>query len=268
MAAQEKEISRLAKSLPDPSNTMIDRKILIKRSSLWQSHLKNIADYLSPGPGPGPGCWWQWTDDGSVEFRDGPQEEASKPAGSSPCHFRSTTIKFLHEVLEVEWEEVTQNPDHLPLVNLRDKEGKLLYNRMQQSADASYFQQGTPDIQSSNTLPPTNEQDTSYGLEAVLGGTPVVYGYEKCRNTLARNPGSHYSKAKYESQLAQIQVDVLKSVTKCKENVLRWETELEAKNDCVPTEEDYRNCTDIFTLVKKQKIASKLLQSWNMTVHL
>ncbi|KAK3729300.1 hypothetical protein QZH41_002208 [Actinostola sp. cb2023] len=111
--------------------------------------------------------WWQWTDDGSVEFRDGPQEEPSKPAGPSLCHFRSTTIKSLHEDLEVEWEEVTQNPDNLPLAKLRDKEGKLLYNRMQQSADASDFQQGTPDIQSSNTLPPTNEQDTSYGLETL-----------------------------------------------------------------------------------------------------
>ncbi|KAK3720987.1 hypothetical protein QZH41_018544 [Actinostola sp. cb2023] len=103
MAAQENEISKLAKSLPAPSNTMIDRKILIKRSSLWQSHLKNIADYLSPG------CWWQWTDDGSVEFRDGPQEEPSKPAGPSLCHFRSTTIKYLHEDLEVEWEEISCN---------------------------------------------------------------------------------------------------------------------------------------------------------------
>lgn len=120
MASQEKEISKLAKHLPVPTNTVIERSLMLKKSRLWQAHLSKIPDYLRPGN------WWQWTDQGDVMFKDGPHEEERKATGPPLLHFRSIKIKYLQKDLETKWEERRGNAAILPLMKLRDEEGKLL----------------------------------------------------------------------------------------------------------------------------------------------
>ena len=79
MEKQVKKISRLARNLPQPTNTIIKSSIIKTRSSLWQSHIQRIPDYLKPGPGN----WWEWKENGSVEFFDGREAEDYRECGPS-----------------------------------------------------------------------------------------------------------------------------------------------------------------------------------------
>jgi hypothetical protein len=135
MAKQEKEISRLAKKLPMPTNTIIKGNILHNKSRLWQAHLQRIPDYLTHGPGH----WWNWTDDSSVEFYDGPEAEETKECGPSLHHFRSTSIKSIQNKLDVTWKDVyTSTPEVLPVQKLRNEEGKLIYHN-DTTIDGNYY---------------------------------------------------------------------------------------------------------------------------------
>lgn len=126
MVEQERELSRIAKSLPKPENTVISKRFLEKESRIWQAHLRNISDYIQ-----NEGTWWRWKDDGSLEFLDGPEEQESKPCGPDIHQFRSSSVKSIQEYLDHTWLKCTAgNLAKLPLSKLREEDGKLLYNRM------------------------------------------------------------------------------------------------------------------------------------------
>lgn len=135
MAKQEREISRLSKQLPLPTNTIIKGKILNNKSRLWQAHLQRIPDYLSPGPGQ----WWNWAEDGSVEFYDGPKAEDTKACGSSIQHFRSASIKSMQNKLDATWKHLySSSPELLPVQKLRNEDGKLIYHK-DRSINGNYY---------------------------------------------------------------------------------------------------------------------------------
>lgn len=126
MEKQDKEISRLAGKLPQATNTIIKSTIIKKRSSLWQSHIQRFPDYLKLGPGH----WWEWKEDGSVEFFDGGEADDYRESGPHKQHFRSASISSLQKDLQVTWDKMYNNSPHLlPVYKLRDKEGKLHYQR-------------------------------------------------------------------------------------------------------------------------------------------
>ena len=136
MDKQDKEISRLAKYLPVPSNTIIKSNIINTKSRLWQSHMQRIPDYLKPGPGQ----WWDWQDDGSVEFHDGREAEDSRECGPHLQHFRSTSIQSLQQELQNTWQELYKSTPHLlPVHKLRNAEGKLIYQRQQDNHDGMTY---------------------------------------------------------------------------------------------------------------------------------
>ena len=125
LSNQEKEISHLAKGLPQPFNTVITKDFMTKKSSLWQAHLSKIADFLKPGPE----VWWKWKEDGSVEFFDAPGQPNNKEEGPHLHHFRSNNISQIHKYLEETWRECASQPDNLPLYKIRDKDGKLTFQK-------------------------------------------------------------------------------------------------------------------------------------------
>ena len=127
---QEREISKLAKRLPDRANTTMSKDLLIKKPRLWQTHLEVISDFLLPGPG----VWWRWRDDGSVEFYDGPEEATHRPEGPRISHFRSSSIKVVENDLEIAWEQYCEKPQELPSYKLRDETGKLVYEKLKEAS--------------------------------------------------------------------------------------------------------------------------------------
>jgi hypothetical protein len=48
---EEREISKLAKSLPRMENTVLTKPFIEKYAGDWEAHLKNISDFLEPGEG-------------------------------------------------------------------------------------------------------------------------------------------------------------------------------------------------------------------------
>ena len=93
---EEREISKMAKSLPKLDNTVILKTDLEKYADDWAAHLKLIADFLEPGEG----VWWKEMED-HIEFLDGLEEACFRQEGPQLHHFRSTSITKEQEVLDV-----------------------------------------------------------------------------------------------------------------------------------------------------------------------
>ena len=116
---EEREISKLAKSLPQMGNTFIPKTDLMKYAGDWEAHLKLIADFLEPGEG----VWWQEVDEG-IEFFDGPDQISFKEEGPQLHHFRSTTIRKEQQHLDTCWANCTESKVKIPATKLRDTDGK------------------------------------------------------------------------------------------------------------------------------------------------
>lgn len=132
VSIQEREITKLAKKLPDRANTTVSKDLLTKKARLWQAQLEVIGDFLLPGPG----VWWHWKDDGSVEFHDGPSEATHHPEGPRVFHFRSSSVKAIQTSLETAWKQCSEKPEELPLYQLRSKSGQLVYNKLHHNDDS------------------------------------------------------------------------------------------------------------------------------------
>ncbi|KAK3734075.1 hypothetical protein QZH41_019813 [Actinostola sp. cb2023] len=146
MRKQEKEISKLARHLPKSTNTIIKAVTLKKNSRVWQAHIQKIPDYLKHGPDQ----WWNERDDGSIEFLDGPSQDEVKPCGPHLSHFRSTTIQDLQQQLNTEWEQIKVTPEILPVMKLRDEEGKLVYPAQQPEEPIVNDDEHSPEMDNSN----------------------------------------------------------------------------------------------------------------------
>ena len=116
---EEKEISKMAKSLPKLDNTMLSKSDLEKYAGAWTAHLKLIADYLKPGEG----VWWRETED-YIEFFDGSDEPSFRSEGPQLHHFRSTSINKEQESLDACWRECLENKVKIPATKLRNESGR------------------------------------------------------------------------------------------------------------------------------------------------
>ena len=115
----EREISKMAKSLPKLENTILLKSDLEKYAGHWAAHLKLIADFLKPGEG----VWWKQTED-CIEFFDGPDEPSFRQEGPQLHHFRSTSITKEQELLDVCWNQFSEDKVKVPATKLRDGSGK------------------------------------------------------------------------------------------------------------------------------------------------
>ena len=116
---EEREISKMAKSLPKLENTILLKCDLETYAGDWGAHLKLIADFLTPGEG----VWWKETED-CIEFFDGPNEPSFRPEGPQLHHFRSTSISKEQELQDACWNECLENKVKVPATKLRDVSGK------------------------------------------------------------------------------------------------------------------------------------------------
>ncbi|KXJ13241.1 hypothetical protein AC249_AIPGENE7033 [Exaiptasia diaphana] len=123
--AQDREIKRIASCLPTLSNSIVSKDLMTKKAKEWQAHLLQIADFLVPGPG----VWWNWQEDGGVEFHDAPTEQNTRPDGPSMHHFRSSSIVKELSFLKECWERCCDENIELPLYKRYSDEGKIVFNK-------------------------------------------------------------------------------------------------------------------------------------------
>lgn len=129
---QERELSKIAKHLSKPQNSIFKKSFLLKNSRMWQAHVKKISDYIDVDKG-----WWKWHDDGSIEFFDGTDEPTTRPCGPNLYPFRSNSIKSIQKHLDDTWDECIKKPEDLPLFKLIDVEGKVVFKRNVESVTAT-----------------------------------------------------------------------------------------------------------------------------------
>ena len=117
---EEREISKLGKSLPKLGNTILSKEVLHKYAGDWQAHTKLIADFLLPGQS----VWWSETEDDCIEFFDGPDEADFREQGPRLHHFRSTSIKEEQHYLDECWVNTINKEVKLPATRIRNPDGQ------------------------------------------------------------------------------------------------------------------------------------------------
>ena len=78
----QKEISKLAQSLPPPTNTRIPQALIKQHSREWQAHLQQISDYLLEGRE----VWWSLKE-GNVVSHDIARNPSLHISGPRLHHF-------------------------------------------------------------------------------------------------------------------------------------------------------------------------------------
>ncbi|CAC5411120.1 unnamed protein product [Mytilus coruscus] len=126
-AKQDSTISRQAKRLPHRKNTIFTKKLLTGKSSVVQSHLARIADFIIPGDQ----IWWHY-DGENVVFHDSIDEPNFRLEGPPLSNYRSTSLK--KEITNVNsiWEScislVKLQKLIVPILRLKTKEnGKVVF---------------------------------------------------------------------------------------------------------------------------------------------
>ena len=106
-------------------------------------------------------------------------------------------------------------------------------------------------------------------VSKVLGETNEVKTLDKLRTTLRENLDSKKAQDNYEAALAAVQTQVLAKHSTVKQQFKEWEQCFFTEHDCnEPTLDDI--CTDKrgHHLYKTLRMCKKLLQHWNITIHL
>lgn len=112
-----------------------------------------------------------------------------------------------------------------------------------------------------------SQSKTAKVLEVVLGKTPEVSGIDRLKQTVSKNPKAHFYRKQYDSVLSKVQTQVLRELRLVKEELRKWDEDFFTKNDRLPNNNDYMGDDDFKELSKKKKAALKLLESWNITIH-
>ena len=106
-------MSKLVKSLPPKTNTVIPLDWIEKSPMHYQAHLERIGDYLLQGPGG----WWRYIDTG-VEFYD-IKSPSIPPATPTLHYFRTTSMNDVNLYLLKQWEECLEKGVSLPAKYIR-----------------------------------------------------------------------------------------------------------------------------------------------------
>ena len=117
---EEREITKIARSLPKLGNTVLTKQDLHQYADDWAAHMELIADFLKPGKG----VWWCEVEGECIEFYDGPDEVEFREQGPRLHHFRSTSIKGEQQYLANCWNNCITEEVQLPAVRMRDPDGR------------------------------------------------------------------------------------------------------------------------------------------------
>ncbi|CAG2217352.1 unnamed protein product [Mytilus edulis] len=123
---QDSTISRQAKRLPHRKNTIFTNKLLSGKSSVVQSHLARIADFIIPGDR----IWWHY-DGENVVFHDSIDEPNFRLERPPLSNYRSTSLKKIINVNRI-WESCISSVKLqklvVPTLRLKTREnGKLVF---------------------------------------------------------------------------------------------------------------------------------------------
>ena len=133
-------------------------------------------------------------------------------------------------------------------------------------------QTGPPSKARKIEIPPKKGKEvqskTAKALELILGKTPEVSEIDRLKQIVAKNPKAHFYRKKYDSLLSNMQTCVLRELRSVKNQLKQWDENFLATHGKIPNDSDYISDGHFKELTQKKKVALKLLESWNITVHL
>ncbi|CAG2231598.1 unnamed protein product [Mytilus edulis] len=180
---QNSVISQQSKLLSKRENTIFPKEIFGIKSSLFQSHLERIADYLIPGYN----IWWHYNGTELV-FHDSVDEPEFRMQGPDTANFRSTSLKKERAIIDDIWQtsvdKAASSELVLPLLHVKTREdGKLIYKRTNLKSVMKHAtsptnsisdQDETNDNLEETTEKETNQDDNSESTEDYISNIPNV----------------------------------------------------------------------------------------------
>ena len=121
---QQAHVSKLASTLPQFSNTIIPKDMMVKHPSSWQAHLERISDFLLAGKG----VWWNENENGDAHLFDAKGNPESLEAGPKLHHFRSSSFKSEECYIKKCWLQCLELKRDLPIKRLQieDENGNMV----------------------------------------------------------------------------------------------------------------------------------------------
>ncbi|CAC5423339.1 unnamed protein product [Mytilus coruscus] len=161
---QNSVISQQSKLLSKRENTIFPKEIFGIKSSLFQSHLERIADFLLPGYN----IWWHYNGT-EIVFHDSVDEPEFRMQGPDTANFRSTSLKKERAIIDDIWQtsldKAASSELVLPLLHVKTKEdGKLIYKRTNLKSVMKHVSSPTNNISEDETndnLEETTQKETN-----------------------------------------------------------------------------------------------------------
>ncbi|CAC5389541.1 unnamed protein product [Mytilus coruscus] len=161
---QNSVISQQSKLLSKRENTIFPKEIFGIKSSLFQSHLERIADFLLPGYN----IWWHYNGT-EIVFHDSVDEPEFRMQGPDTANFRSTSLKKERAIIDDIWQtsldKAASSELVLPLLHVKTKEdGKLIYKRTNLKSVMKHVSSPTNNISEDETndnLEETAQKETN-----------------------------------------------------------------------------------------------------------
>ena len=152
----QKEISKLAQSLPPPTNTRIPQALIKQHSREWQAHLQQISDYLLEGKE----VWWS-LEEGHFLFHDITRNPSLHKSGPPLHHFRSSTLAAEQANLRQCWEKCLEDQIPLPTHIIRTdlKNGTTKVHHTPYLGDVSHKVIPGPDVSKSYLAKINHDED-------------------------------------------------------------------------------------------------------------
>ncbi|CAC5408359.1 unnamed protein product [Mytilus coruscus] len=161
---QNSVISQQSKLLSKRENTIFPKEIFGIKSSLFQSHLERIADFLLPGYN----IWWHYNGT-EIVFHDSVDEPEFRMQGPDTANFRSTSLKKERAIIDDIWQtsldKAASSELVLPILHVKTKEdGKLIYKRTNLKSVMKHVSSPTNNISEDETndnLEETAQKETN-----------------------------------------------------------------------------------------------------------
>ena len=292
-ATCEKYISK--HSLTSPTNTIVPKGMIEMYTASWKALLEIISDFLILGEGV-------WLPNGDIEFFD-----FSHPIGTWPTKplmhsFRSYSVAQERDYLTKNWLSCREQITALPNVSIDNQENLIVSDDNQHvhndqdtpeqsEADivvsitettetvSEQMEEMVSDVEGgteepsrptplhSHTQTSTGEEYSDKAWTNTLGKTPEVLEIDNLRATAKTTPVMSNIRQSEEAE-ALFSRKALQKYNSCSNTIRVWERDFMSEKGTLPTTSDVKANAEILKQHQQKKIASKVLKSWKITVHL
>ena len=195
------------------------------------------------------------------------EQEEQEQDDDDHCHNEEDNIIALVQVGEDFLDGDDQSKELRELEEVASTETPVQLNELNVTTDETNEMHNCTNKQ--NSTASSLYSTLAKNVAKVIGETEDVKKLDRYRNRLRNNPKSSSIQEDYETQLAHVQMQVLRKHSQVTKIFKEWEKSFTTSNDCIePTPHDIKKDETAYNLYKTRQLCRQLLKHWNITVHL